>query len=382
MGGLIQTYRTGGALSGGGSGSGSGNTGVPLGPVNDWAGLAALSPAENSLAGVESLGTGNSNGIAIYDGAQWQLYSGIFDSVADMNAFAEPVMTGAVASVEETGDDNENGVRYQYDGAAWVRTSALSTGYAWAISGLFDFSPIGLQDGDFGIITAANGPIVVRYKAACPIAVGGTRGVWMTPIAYAGTPVLQMWTDGSESNATLAAQGWTVVNDAGCSVTATTGFQRLFGAVGAGTSARLRGMIGAVAAGTRVESIFEARASTPAASTIASPFTLLDGTNGDSFGQTSGTGVGFRDFLFGAPQQSPLRNGAAASMPALASAASMFVLRDEGRTVLTTAMQDGVTLGDYRRDLQMSAANLFQAAAQGAAGGAATLDYRGQVLTY
>jgi hypothetical protein len=81
-----------------------------------------------------------------------------------------------------------------------------------------DPSGIGaLRDGDWGTYTPANGaPVVVRFKAACPVAFGagsGTRPVWMIPEAYAGTPTVVAYLTGSETGVlatTLAAQGWTV----------------------------------------------------------------------------------------------------------------------------------------------------------------------------
>jgi hypothetical protein len=230
MSGLLRIPQSGLVFGGGGgSGSGSGNTGVPLGPVDDWAGLAALSPAENSLAGVESLGLGNANGIAIYDGAQWQLYSGIFDTVADLNAFAEPVMTGAVASVEETGDDNENGVRYQYDGAAWARSAALSSGYAWVLSSITDTDPSGVgatRTGDYGSL---NGRI---YRLTAPLALpgGGTQAYWVTPEVYAGTVAVLGYLVGTEAVATdtaLNAQGWPTVARTNGAITSQTTRVRL-----------------------------------------------------------------------------------------------------------------------------------------------------------
>lgn len=253
---------------------------------------------------------------------------------------------------------------------------------ARTLTGLRDFAFAGLTEGDYGVFTPSGGqPILLRYKAECPTAYGNPMPVWITPIAYAGTPVVQAWTDGTESNVTLATQGWTIVNDAGCTVTATGGFQRLASAATA-TAARLRCMVGTVAAATRFETIFEARASTGASSTLANPFVPLDGTNGSVFGQCGSTGLGFRDFLFGGPLQTPLRNNAGASLPTLGQTAATCLVRDEGRTVLSSAYRDGLPLGDYRRNLQTTVANLVQVSAQGQSGTAATLDYRGQIITY
>jgi hypothetical protein len=190
----------------------------------DWASL----PTEDTIkaddeAVVASLGLGNAYGRAVYDGTDWLLSRAWFDSVADMTAFPELKSVGALASVEASASDDENAVRYQWNGSAWARTAALTAGYAWtltesqALTGA-DPSGIGaLKDGDFGIYTPANGaPIVLRFKEACPVAVGAggvPRPVWMIPEAYAGTPEVVAYLTGSETGVlatTLAAQGWTV----------------------------------------------------------------------------------------------------------------------------------------------------------------------------
>jgi hypothetical protein len=89
-------------------------------------------------------------------------------------------------------------------------------------------------DGDFGTYTPTNGaPIVVRYKAACPVAAGAggvPRPVWMIPEAYAGNPVVVSWLTGSESGTlatTLAAQGWTTATaGTGSTIALNSGYVR------------------------------------------------------------------------------------------------------------------------------------------------------------
>jgi hypothetical protein len=351
--------------------------------ATDWANLPTQDTIQaDDEAVVASLGLGNAYGRAVYDGTDWLLSRAWFDTVADMTAFPELKSVGALAAVEASASDDENAVRYQWDGSAWARTAALTAGYAWTLSGLRDFSAIGLQDGDFGVFTPSGGqPILLRYKAACTTAYGSPVQAWMTPIAYAGTPVMQAWTDGTESNVTLAAQGWTLVNDAGCTVTATGGFQRLATSALA-ASARLRCLSGSVTSTTRFECLFQARASTAASDTTAQPVVLGDGTRGTLFGQVGSAGLGFKDFVFGGPQQTPLRNAVAQSLPSLASDPSTCLVRDEGRTVFDSAMVDGLHFADYLRNLQSTSFNGFQVSAQGKVGTAATLDYRGQIITY
>jgi hypothetical protein len=146
-------------------------------------------------------------------------------------------------------------------------------------------------------------------------------------------------------------------------------------------------MAATVLAGTRVETIFEARAATSNTSTLALPFMLADGTNGTYFGQAGTLGVGFKNVDFGGPLQAPTRNNATPQMPALNATASFFVVQDEGRTVFDSATLGGLPFANYRRNAQVESysRNLIQVTAQGQAisgGASATLDYRGQIITY
>lgn len=342
MGRILPFYRTGGALSGGGGGGG--NTGVPLGPFNDWSELPASAqggalafvadlgplnsygiaryeaagpvewqlllgtfltladlqsfaqpigfnalasvgpslddpdsvryqwddsllvpawvrtpdpveyiyaaidwatlPAQDTIqaddeAVVASLGLGNAYGRAVYDGTDWLLSRAWFDTVADMTAFPELKSVGALASVEASASDDENGVRYQWNGSAWARTAALTAGYAWTltqaqlVSGA-DPSGIGaVQEGDYGVFTPAGVPIVVRYKAATTV-VAGAGGVaqaqWLPPEVYAGTPTIQAYLVGTEdvsNDVALNAQGWPTVTRTNGTLTSQTTRVRL-----------------------------------------------------------------------------------------------------------------------------------------------------------
>ena len=242
MGRILPFYRTGGVVSGGGGGGG--NTGVPLGPFNDWSELPA-SGEDGALASVTSLGPGNAYGIAVYDGSasEWALSMAWFDTVADMTAFAQPITIGALAAVDASASDDENAVRYQWEGSAWARTAALTAGYAWTLTETqlldgTDPSGIGLvQEGDYGIFAASGGPIVVRYKVVT-IAAGtttGTRAMWIPPAAYAGTNlVLDSFALGTESDAQLVAQGLAVTEVPTGTVSSVGGYIRLDSPAGAG----------------------------------------------------------------------------------------------------------------------------------------------------
>jgi hypothetical protein len=286
MGRILPFYRTGGVVSGGGGGGG--NTGVPLGPFNDWSELPAsaaggslalvadLGPASssglaiydtgdaewklqfgtfetlahlqafaepiNSLAlatvgtllddpesvryqwdgsawvrtpnpveyiyaatdwadlpaqdtiqaddeaVVASLGLGNAYGRAIYDGTDWLLSRAWFDTVADMTAFAQPKSVGALAAVEASASDDENAVRYQWNGSAWARTAALTAGYAWDITDLTNIDPSGIgatQIGDFARYTNPTTGAVAVYRLRSVPAVGSINlTVWVPASIY------------------------------------------------------------------------------------------------------------------------------------------------------------------------------------------------------
>jgi hypothetical protein len=187
----------------------------------DWASL----PTEDTIkaddeAVVASLGPGNAYGRAVYDGTDWLLSRAWFDTVADMTAFAQPKSVGALAAVEASASDDENAVRYQWTGSAWARTAALTAGYAWTLTesqALTGADPSGIgavNEGDFGIVSASGGPILLRYKVVtiAPGAGSGTRALWIPPAAYAGTNLqIDSYAIGTESDPQLVTQGFVVV---------------------------------------------------------------------------------------------------------------------------------------------------------------------------
>ena len=158
----------------------------------DWASL----PTEDTIkaddeAVVASLGLGNAYGRAVYDGTDWLLSRAWFDSVADMTAFPELKSVGALASVEQSASDDENAVRYQWNGSAWARTAALTAGYAWTITSLSQADPSGVgatQVGDYGTFTdPITGAINVYRLATINIASGAGSGTvtrWIPEDVY------------------------------------------------------------------------------------------------------------------------------------------------------------------------------------------------------
>jgi hypothetical protein len=106
------------------TGGGGGNTGVPLGPFNDWSELPA-SAQDEAFAVVLDLGPTSSYGLATYNasGGQWKLQFGYFLTLADLNAFTDPKALTAVAAVGPSLDEPDS-VRYQWDdpNVQWLRT--------------------------------------------------------------------------------------------------------------------------------------------------------------------------------------------------------------------------------------------------------------------
>jgi hypothetical protein len=307
-----------------------------------------------------------------------------FDTVADMTAFAQPISTGALASVEASASDDENGVRYQYNGSAWARTAALTAGYAWTLTqsqALTGADPTGIglvRDGDYGVVTASGAPVMLRYKAACQRAVAAGSGTvprWVSPHIWARSPIVQAYTEDAGT-----IPGWTVVVDAGCTVAASGVYQRLT-SPGTVTAARLRCMVGDVTANTRFEVMCQSRTSGGATGTFTSVAYLLDGVKGTALKQYQAGGVGFSDTGTTGRLNTPLRSGSG-NLPGLADDPAFILLRDEGRDVFNSFEQDGLLQGDYIRNLQNNAANMVQVSVQGFISNSLSMDWRGQVITY
>ena len=260
--GLLQTYQTGQTFAPSGGG---GSNGVALGPFANWAALP-VSGVDGAQASVTSLGPGNAYGIAVYDGgaSEWALYMAWFDTFADMTAFSDPISTGALASVEASASNDENGVRYQYDGAAWARTAALSAGYAWTLTetqALTGADPSGVgavRAGDYGVYTPAGGtPIVYRYAPTVTVAAGaggGTQAQWLPPEVYAGTVTIEAYLVGTEvvtNDIALNAQGWPTVVRTNGTITSQTTRVRL-ATTGTSGRASISALTSGVTASTRV----------------------------------------------------------------------------------------------------------------------------------
>lgn len=184
--------------------------------VADWAALGTISGPfrPGDFAPVIDLDPGS--GLAKYNGTDWELYQALFSTKADLEAFSELVAPGASAIV---GTGVETDPIYYSDGTTWFRTPD-GIGYVWTITQAQAFSgadPSGIgavKEGDFGIVSASGGPILLRYKVVdvAPLAGDGTLALWIPPAAYVGTNLeINAYALGTESDPQLVTQGFLVV---------------------------------------------------------------------------------------------------------------------------------------------------------------------------
>jgi hypothetical protein len=157
--------------------------------ATDWTDLPAQDTIQaDDEAVVASLGLGNAYGRAVYDGTDGLLSRAWFDTVADMTAFPELKSVGALAAVEASASDDENAVRYQWNGSAWARTAALTAGYAWDITDLTNTDPSGIgatQIGDFARYTNPTTGAIEVYRLRSVPAVGSINlTVWVPASIY------------------------------------------------------------------------------------------------------------------------------------------------------------------------------------------------------
>jgi hypothetical protein len=212
-----------------------------------------------------------------------------------MTAFPELKSVGALAAVEASASDDENAVRYQWNGSAWARTAALTAGYAWTltqaqlVSGA-DPSGIGaVQEGDYGVFTPAGVPIVVRYKAATTV-VAGAGGVaqaqWLPPEVYAGTVAIQAYLVGTEdvsNDVALNAQGWPTVTRTNGTLTSQTTRVRLATTTASGNvsfATLTSGVTATTKVYARALTRMQVGSGTGAATAFCSPGSTNNGTTG------------------------------------------------------------------------------------------------------
>jgi hypothetical protein len=322
----------------------AGGNGGPLGDatiwpaVADWAGLTPISnPRAGDRAGVHDLGTGNSTGAAQWSGTEWVLVYAMFNSVADMLAFAEPIAVGALAGVEQSASDDETAVRYQWSGTGWARTPD-GRPYVWTLTSIYDHDPSGLglaQIGDVGFV--GDVAFVLRDVA---LAVIGTVRRWVLYADRAATVTALAHLTGGEANATLAAdlaaQGWTLETSGGTPGTITSdGTDVVLATTAASSRARISTTT-TIADATRVRVIAELRADTPGTGDLAY-VGIGTGVGGRQaslyYGPSVSTTLQFVN-TGGAPlYASHAYRGGPVALPGVSSSHTLLTMQDDDTTV-------------------------------------------------
>jgi hypothetical protein len=348
--------------------------------ATDWADLPAEDTVQNmDEAKVGDLGYMHSSGIAERHGNAWELLQGKFQNVADMNDFDDTVADvrpNAIALVKSGGGHDEEAIAYSYQGSAWVRFGATTTqGYAWTLTEtqlLTGADPSGIgavQDGDYGTYTPAGGaPVVVRYKAACTVAVaagGGTRAAWISPDAYAAaTPTIQGYLLGSEDPTARGLQGWTdVLSAAGTrSITGNeggSGETLLLAEFSGGSiaSAQLACGVSAIVAGTKVWWGAVLRGDTTGTSESAVRF-AGDGTNFNWLQQQNvGGTVRLTNSAGTTIDGSQIPGGTGTAWPGVSSTADVVFGSDTGSAAVSRVSRNGAAYTAGRRPAATSVQN-------------------------
>jgi hypothetical protein len=227
---------------------GGGNTGVPLGPFNDWSELPA-SAQDEAFAVVSDLGPTNSYGLATYNasGGQWKLQFGYFETLADLNAFTDPKALTAVAAVGPSLDEPDS-IRYQWDdpNVQWLRTPD-PVPFAWDITDLTNIDPSGIgatQIGDFARYTNPTTGAVAVYRLRSVPAVGSINlTVWVPASIYGEAGLtIRGYLFGTEampaSGGTI--QGYTVTTSGASASVTTSGGEVVLACTSAGHFANIK----------------------------------------------------------------------------------------------------------------------------------------------
>ena len=216
--------------------------------ATDWTTLPTqdtIKPNDEVIVG--DLGLGNAYGRALYDGTDWLLSRAWFDTVADMTAFPELKSVGALAAVEASASDDENAVRYQWNGSAWARTAALTAGYAWDITDLTNIDPSGIgatQIGDFARYTNPTTSEVAVYRLRSVPAVGSINlTVWVPASIYGEAGLtIRGYLIGTEAMPASgnSIQGYLVTASGGTASVTTSGGEVVLACTSAGHFANIK----------------------------------------------------------------------------------------------------------------------------------------------
>lgn len=294
-------------------------------------------------------------------------------------------------------------VRWNAGGSVW---ELLTVSCAWSVAEplVFAFGAADWYNSGGTVVETANAALLTvtdknrAYVFDASVAIdatagGGTVGLWLTPLEYAGTPEVQMWGAGGESNATLATQGATITQGGTGAVSASGAFTQL--SLTGATSVPFARVMMQTTLATAQPCTVRARVR----GQITNP-----GTNGDQFGiyigdngtnvlilQRASGGFAMRDgFLEALPIRSADSLNASSSGTALpntsTSPASIEAI-SPNRIDVSVLYRDGTLIHSVRRNADTTAlgGSLVGFSAANIAGASATLTLQIQkfyVLTW
>jgi hypothetical protein len=332
--------------------------------VADWAALSTVAGPlrDGDQVGVSDLGTPASIGVAQYDeaNAEWALLFGWFNSFADMTAFAEPIITGALAAVEVSANNDETAVRYQYE-SGWART-ATNQPYVWASTdptAINNTDPSGIgvtRVGDILRITLANGTRDFRLRAFTTA--GGdivNANVWV-PSELLESGTIKLWSFLVGTEASRAGSGFTdATSGAGSTITgdiSSSGYTRLLAGATGAAQLSVTGL--SLAAGQQIYFRMQMRGTAVGTFATAGLF-VADGANVTQPIMNNSGVFQFSTIAGAALNANTLRSGGAA-LPNTSSAGELIELHDEGLTVLASLYRSGGLYHTVKRN-QITLAN-------------------------
>jgi hypothetical protein len=325
--------------------------------VADWAALSTVAGPlrDGDQVFVQSLGSPASTGLARWDDgdAQWALMFGMFVSFADMEAFAEPIVTGALAGVQESANDDETAVRYQWE-AGWART-ANGQPYVWestdpAAVANTDPSGIGVtRVGDILTITTSVGTETLRlYSFADGDTPNATaRLAWVdASLPTTGLVLAGYFTGAETADSQLTTQGAdTIVETNGAIVY--TGTRVSFECTaGANRNVQAQYRTGAVATTARVYTRGLYRCSVGAGgdattSCVANFGIVADGTNAARVYASSAINATAIRCVDGSQVLQGAADSSLAALPGLAGTDQMVTVLSETATGLVRVRRNG-----------------------------------------
>jgi hypothetical protein len=282
----------------------------------------------------------------------------MFASFADMTAFAEPIVTGALAGVEVSANDDETAVRYQYE-SGWART-AVNQPYVWdssslATIGVADPSGVGAtRIGDLLRLTLTGG--IRTFRLVSFTSGGGnvrTENVWVpVELLTGGTLTMVSRMIGTEANRSTCGLTDIIVGGSS-SITGASDTIWTRAAVGNGASDNASMQVTGLSLGATQQIYARAIMRAQGVGTLAASRTIIgiQAGGGGSADYLFQGGVAFGPSLVDASGVVAgfLRSSSVALLPT-AGDGELVEMFDEGASVLTRVWRDGALFQTARRN--------------------------------